>query len=124
MTIKVLESGLAISVQDLGRPGYYQLGIPIGGAMDRFSLRVANLIVGNEEGAAGLEVTFLGPKLEFLERTTIAVTGGDMPILVNGKEHASWQPITVEKGQFLEFGYIKENNKSVIIIFIHLDSID
>ena len=84
--------------------------------MDRFSLRAANLIVGNEEGAAGLEVTFLGPKLEFLERTTIAVTGGDMPIFVNGKEHASWQPITVEKGQLLEFGYIK-NGARIYIAF-------
>ena len=55
MAIKVQHQGLATSVQDLGRPGYFHLGIPLGGAMDRLALKAANLLVGNDEGAAGLE---------------------------------------------------------------------
>ena len=53
MAIKVIKPGLATTVQDLGRPGYYHLGIPLSGGMDRFALRAANLLVGNDEGAAG-----------------------------------------------------------------------
>ena len=60
MAIKVLHQGLATSVQDLGRPGYFHLGIPLGGAMDRLALKAANLLVGNDEGAAGLEAVFIG----------------------------------------------------------------
>ena len=61
MSIKVISAGFATTIQDLGRPGYYHLGIPIGGAMDRFALRCANLLVGNPEDAAGLEAVFMGP---------------------------------------------------------------
>jgi len=55
MAIKVLKPGLATTVQDLGRPGYYHIGIPLSGGMDRHALAAANLLVGNEEGAAVLE---------------------------------------------------------------------
>ena len=61
MAIEVIKPGLATSVQDAGRPGYYNIGIPISGGLDQYSLRAANLLVGNEEGAAALEATLLGP---------------------------------------------------------------
>ena len=79
MAIKVVNPGLSSTVQDLGRPGYYHVGIPMGGAMDRFALKAANLLVGNPEGFAVLEAVFIGPKLEFTEDVTVAVTGADMP---------------------------------------------
>jgi allophanate hydrolase subunit 2 len=60
MAIDVVKPGFATSVQDLGRPGYYHLGIPLSGAMDRYALRAANLLVGNDEGDAGLEAVFMG----------------------------------------------------------------
>ena len=63
MAIKVIKPGLATTVQDLGRPGYYHIGIPLSGGMDRFALRAANMLVGNPEGAAVLEAAFLGPEL-------------------------------------------------------------
>src|SRR5882757_8887078 len=62
MAIKVLKPGLATTVQDLGRPGYYHIGIPLSGGMDRHALAVANLLVGNAEGAAVLEAVFMGPE--------------------------------------------------------------
>ena len=61
MAIEVVKPGLATSVQDAGRPGYYNIGIPLSGALDQYALRVANLLVGNEEGAAVLEASLLAP---------------------------------------------------------------
>ena len=75
MSIKVLNPGLLTTVQDLGRPGHYHLGIPTSGAMDRFALRAANMLVGNDEGAACLEAVFMGPELEFTAPAIVAVTG-------------------------------------------------
>ena len=63
MPVNVIKPGLLTTIQDLGRPGYFHLGIPVGGAMDRLSMRAANLLVGNDEGAAGLEAVFMGPDL-------------------------------------------------------------
>ncbi len=91
MAVKVISPGLSTSVQDLGRPGYYHLGIPEGGGMDRFATRIANLLVGNDPGAALLEATFMGPELEFTEAATVAVTGGELPPKVNGEERPTWE---------------------------------
>lgn len=77
MAVKILAPGLSTTVQDLGRPGYYHLGIPISGGMDRFALRAANMLVGNDEGAAVLEAVFLGPEVEFTTAAWVAVTGGN-----------------------------------------------
>src|SRR3981081_2360062 len=79
MAIKVLKPGLSTTVQDLGRPGYYHIGIPLSGGMDRHALAAANLLVGNAEGAAVLEAVFMGPELEFTDDAMIAGAGGDVP---------------------------------------------
>ena len=89
MAIKVIKPGLSTTVQDLGRPGYYHIGIPISGGMDRFALRVGNLLVGNTEDAAVLEATFLGPQLEFTSDATVAVTGAELPPRVDGEPRAT-----------------------------------
>ena len=73
--IKVLKPGLATAIQDLGREGYYHLGIPPSGAMDSYALRAANLLVGNAPGAAALECTLLGPELQFAEDALVALSG-------------------------------------------------
>ncbi|HIC72500.1 MAG TPA: allophanate hydrolase, partial [Alphaproteobacteria bacterium] len=82
MAVKVVESGLSTTVQDLGRPGYYHLGIPISGGMDRMALRAANLLVGNNEEAAVLEAVFMGPKLQFSVNSIVSVTGATMVPIV------------------------------------------
>ena len=79
MAIRVLKPGLATTVQDLGRPGYYHIGIPLSGGMDRHALAAANLLVGNEEGAAVLEAVFMGPELEFTDDAVVAITGAELP---------------------------------------------
>ena len=116
MTVKVIHPGLATTIQDLGRPGYFHLGIPIGGAMDRLAMRTANLLVGNGEGAAGLESVFVGPKLEFTTDSTIAVTGAEMPVLIDDEEVPGWEAVAVRKGQVLSFGYLKAGARIYIAI--------
>jgi len=116
MAVKVLNPGLSTTVQDLGRPGYFHLGIPIGGAMDNLALRAANLLVGNEEGAAGLEAVFVGPELEFTTDALVAVTGAEMPIKVDGEEQPSWTAFRAKAGQVLSFGFLKTGARIYIAI--------
>jgi allophanate hydrolase subunit 2 len=116
MTIKVINPGLLTTIQDLGRPGYFHLGIPIGGAMDRLALRAANLLVGNDEGAAALEAVFLGPQLAFTADAAIAVTGAQMPVKIDGKEQPSWTSIAVKSGQTLSFGYLAAGARIYIAV--------
>lgn len=114
--INVLKPGLSTTVQDLGRPGYYHIGIPISGAMDTLSLAAANLLVGNDANAAALEAVFLGPELEFTADTMVAVTGADLPPRVDGVEQASWTAFRVNKGQILSFGFLKKGARAYIAV--------
>jgi len=114
MPINVKTAGFATTIQDLGRPGYYHLGIPMGGAMDRFALRCANLLVGNEEAAAGLECVFMGPELEFTQDCTVAVTGGDLPPKLDGEMLESWRAFAVKAGQVLSFDYLRSGARAYI----------
>ncbi|ALV26071.1 biotin-dependent carboxyltransferase family protein [Pannonibacter phragmitetus] len=116
MAIKVLHPGLATTVQDLGRPGYFHLGIPIGGAMDRLAMRAANLLVGNDEGAAGLEAVFIGPKLEFTRDVTVAVTGADMPVKLDGEARPGWTAFAAKAGQVLSFDFLKSGARICIAV--------
>ncbi len=114
MPINVKAAGFATTIQDLGRPGYYHLGIPMGGAMDRFAMRCANMLVGNEEGAAGLECVFMGPELEFTQDSVVAVTGGDLPPKLDGEILDSWSAIAVKAGQVLTFDYLRSGARAYI----------
>ncbi|HEX8046637.1 biotin-dependent carboxyltransferase family protein [Rhizobium sp.] len=116
MAIKVLHHGLATTVQDLGRPGYFHLGIPVGGAMDRYAMRAANRLVGNDEGAAGLEAVFMGPQLEFLDDAVIAVTGADMPAKIDGVPQPGWTALKVKAGQVLSFDFLKSGARIYIAV--------
>jgi len=122
MAVKVLKPGLLTTVQDLGRPGYFHLGIPIGGAMDRQSMRAANLLVGNDEAAAGLEAVFMGPELEFTEDALVAVTGAEIPILLDGEEQPGWTAMAVKAGQVLSFGILKSGARAYIAISGGIDT--
>ncbi|MFV0408551.1 MAG: biotin-dependent carboxyltransferase family protein [Paracoccus sp. (in: a-proteobacteria)] len=116
MTLKIVNPGLATSIQDLGRPGYFHLGIPMGGAMDRFALRAANVLVGNDEGAACLEAVFMGPVIEFTENATVAVTGATLPIKVDGEIQEPWTSFVVKSGQTLSFDFLKAGARIYIAV--------
>ncbi|MBR0815223.1 biotin-dependent carboxyltransferase [Bradyrhizobium diazoefficiens] len=116
MAIRVLKPGLATTVQDLGRPGYYHIGIPLSGGMDRHALAAANLLVGNEEGAAVLEAVFMGPELEFTEDALIAVTGAELPPKLDGEPRETWTSFKVKRGQKLSFDFLKQGARGYIAI--------
>ena len=116
MAINVIKPGLSTTVQDQGRPGYYHIGIPTSGGMDLLSLTAANLLVGNDAGAAVLEAVFMGPELEFAADAMVAVTGADMPAKVDGVEQAGWTAFRIRKGQVLSFGMLKAGARAYIAV--------
>src|SRR3954470_24683075 len=116
MAINVIAPGLSTTVQDLGRPGYYHLGIPLSGGMDRFALSAANMLVGNEEGAAVLEVVFMGPELEFTADAPVAVTGAELPPKLAGEAQPTWTAFKVKSGQVLSFDFLKSGARAYIAV--------
>jgi len=78
--VAVLRAGFLTAVQDLGRTSFRQFGVSLGGALDPFALRVANLLAGNDESAAGLEITFGGLQLQFTDERIIAWCGGEFDV--------------------------------------------
>jgi biotin-dependent carboxylase-like uncharacterized protein len=116
MAIKVLKPGLSTTVQDLGRPGYYNIGIPLSGGMDRHALAAANLLVGNAEGAAVLEAVFMGPELEFTDDAMVAVTGAELPPKLDGAPQATWSSFKVKRGQKLSFDFLKKGARAYIAV--------
>lgn len=99
-----MKPGLLTTVQDLGRPNYRIFGVSVCGAMDPLSLRLANLLVGNDEAEATLEVTLIGPKLKFESDGVIAITGGNLTPSLNNKATSMWKALKVKKGDELSFG--------------------
>jgi len=100
----VADAGPLTTVQDLGRPGHLRVGIPESGPMDREAFVLANRLVGNADGAAGLECTLIGPRLEFTDERVVAVTGAGMPASLNGAEAPRWQGFRVKRGDVLKLG--------------------
>ena len=106
MAIEVIEPGLATSIQDEGRPGYYNVGVPPSGALDLYSAAAANALVGNAPTAAVIESAYMGPKLRFTEPAVVAVTGADIPVLINGASAPSWESLDLKAGDELSFGIL------------------
>ncbi len=102
--VRVIEGGPLTTVQDLGRYGYQRYGLPVSGALDRFALRVGNLLVGNDEGAAGLEMTMVGPELLFLTDTVVALTGAEFRPRLDGRPAPVWEAFAVARGATLACG--------------------
>ncbi|MDQ5851762.1 MAG: biotin-dependent carboxyltransferase family protein [Chloroflexota bacterium] len=103
LTIEILAGGIQTTVQDLGRTGYRAAGVPLSGAMDRLALAAANLLVGNDRGAACLETLLGGLALRFLRPCVISVTGGDLQPEVDGAPLGAWAAARVEQGAVLAF---------------------
>jgi antagonist of KipI len=104
VTLRIASAGLQTTVQDLGRPTHQRDAVPAGGAMDRLACRAANLLVGNDEGAAVLEATLLGPTVVFEGDALIAITGGDLEASIDGLEIPRWHAVAVRAGARLRFG--------------------
>ena len=116
MAIEVIKPGLATTVQDLGRPSYYNIGIPLSGALDQYALRAANLLVGNEEGAAGLEIALMGPELVFREAAIIAITGAEATPKINGEARPRNELFAVRADDRLTFDFMKSGARAYLAI--------
>ncbi|MHA6261314.1 5-oxoprolinase subunit C family protein [Sporosarcina sp. CAU 1771] len=114
--IHVINPGLQTTVQDGGRIGYYEVGMPPSGAMDKYSYTVSNLLVGNHENAATLEITYLGPTLEFKEDAVIALTGGEIPPKINGELVPMWETLEVKAGDQLSFDFVKQGARVYLAV--------
>jgi antagonist of KipI len=104
VSARVVNGGLQTTVQDLGRAHTQRHAVPVGGAMDTMALRLANLLVGNEEGAAGLEATLIGPALEFDTPTLIAICGADLTATIGSVPLGRWRAVLAPAGVTLRFG--------------------
>lgn len=114
--LRVVAPGLLTTVQDLGRPHALASGVSPGGAMDRFAHSAANLLVGNERGAATLECTLRGPRLVAERPCLIAVTGADLEPRVNEAAAPLWTGFELEAGDELSFGARRSGTRAYIAV--------
>lgn len=104
MNLIIHHPGLLTTVQDLGRHGFQQYGVMESGAMDTYALRTANLLAGNAERTAALEMTLSGGTFEFSEDSLIAVCGADMSAAVGQTAVPMCRPVFIRKGNVMTFG--------------------
>ncbi len=113
---RVLKPGPYTSVQDAGRYGYQQFGIPPTGVLDQQAFRAANILVGNQEAAAVLETTVIGPQLEALSDADVAVTGAAATITVNTRSVRGWSAFRVQRGDMLTIGPVKSGCRGYLAV--------
>src|SRR5579862_1147737 len=102
--LMIVRPGLSTTVQDCGRWGFQARGVPVCGAMDSYSHRAANRLVGNNDGEATLEITLTGPHVEFDAETAIAVAGAEFRLLLGNDEIPMHERMTARGGSCLRFG--------------------
>jgi len=110
------EAGPLTTVQDLGRPGHLRVGIPASGPVDEEAFVLANRLVGNGDGAAALECTLMGPRIEFTDARTVAVTGADMALTLNGSPVPRWEGLHVKGGDILKLGAARTGVRAYVAI--------
>ena len=115
-TFLVIEPGPFSTIQDRGRWGYQQMGLPVSGALDSLSFHLANLLVGNPATAAVIEFTIVGPQLAAMQEVDIAVTGADMQMKLNYKPVENWTTIRVKPGDLLTFQSVKTGCRAYFAI--------
>ena len=116
MTATVQRAGFLSSVQDLGRTGFRQFGVSTSGALDSFALRVANLLVGNDEGAAGIEITLGGLQLRFGDERIVAWCGGEFDVQVESLALRAGHVAHIQAGDELKFGHAQIGCRSWLAI--------
>ncbi len=102
-TFEIIDGGLLTTVQDTGRYGYQKFGVPNSGGMDLQALKSANILLNNPIDSACLEITIIGPKIKFLKKTFISITGANISPKLNNKDIPMWQSIKISEGDVLEF---------------------
>ncbi|MDX1462577.1 MAG: biotin-dependent carboxyltransferase family protein [Marinirhabdus sp.] len=114
--IEVIHAGLYTSIQDVGRYGYRNLGVPLSGVMDRQSAEYANEILGNDKNKALIEFTLQGPTLKFTLSTEICCTGATFQLLLNKSAVPMNKAITVKPGDVLSIATTKEGMRGYLAV--------
>ncbi len=114
MGFRVIKGGMLTTIQDFGRSGYQSQGFSVGGAMDVRSFKLANLLLDNPENEAALEITLIGPVLEFTADTIIAITGGDFSPKLNDEPCPMYTAVYVKKGDVLAFGSARTGTRCYV----------
>lgn len=112
----VITPGLFSTVQDNGRYGFQNFGIPITGMLDSFSGQIANFLVGNEESCAVLEMTVLGPHLLVVSDAYVALTGGNIEATLNKTRVSNWKAFRVRPGDLLEIGRVTSGCRGYLAV--------
>jgi antagonist of KipI len=115
-TFEVLKAGFLTTIQDRGRFHYQWRGVSMSGALDSFSYRIGNLLVGNKDNAASLEITVVGPSFRVLQDTLIAITGANMTPMKNGASLPRWTCLRVNQGEAVSFGPLKEGCRGYLSV--------
>jgi antagonist of KipI len=113
-TIQVIHSGFFTTVQDGGRFGYQKAGVSVGGVMDSFASRIANLLVENDANEATLEITMNGPTLRFETDALVAICGGAFRCALNGEPVSMWKPLVIRRGDVLSIGACQSGYRAYI----------
>jgi antagonist of KipI len=116
MALKIIRAGMLTTVQDNGRWGFQARGVPVSGAMDLFSHRLANAIVGNSEDAATLEVTLIGPEIEFDSASRVAVAGAEFRLSLDRELVPMNRALNVSAGSRLKFGDRRKGARAYLAI--------
>ena len=114
--IKVIQPGLYSNIQDYGRFGYRNIGVPYSGFMDQESARTANKIVGNDENESLIEITLMGPTLLFNADYILSITGADFSSLINNDKVDMYKPIHVKLGDTLKINHSKYGARCYLAI--------
>jgi antagonist of KipI len=114
--LQVIKPGLLTTVQDLGRYGHQASGVPVAGPMDSFSHRLANQLLGNDAGAATLEITLIGPELVVDTDTTIAVAGAQFELTCDDRSVPMGSSFGVRAGQRLKFGRLLQGARAYLAV--------
>jgi biotin-dependent carboxylase-like uncharacterized protein len=113
---EVLEPGILTTIQDRGRYGFSPFGVPPSGALDSFSFRVGNLLVGNREEGACLEITLMGLKIKALREVVIAITGGDLSPLLNEEPLEMWRTHLLVEGDIIRFKKVRTGCRAYLCV--------
>lgn len=114
--LHVLSPGLLTTVQDGGRHGFAAVGVGNAGAMDGVSLRLANLLAGNAQNTAALEITLRGPRLRFAADALIAIAGADIDVHCDGTAVPLWRPVLLRAGSELQFGGTRRGTRAYLAV--------
>jgi antagonist of KipI len=115
-TMRVLKPGMLTTIQDRGRWGFQSRGVPVAGPMDPCSHRVANALVGNDPDAAALEITLVGPELEFDDERIVAVAGAEFDVTLDGRAVPHLSPFIVASGSHLRFARRRKGARAYLAI--------